>query len=48
MKDSVPFLRAMPSNGVFKDAHDYLDVVYRLLREDAVRPLREGVSVMLG
>ncbi|CDW78789.1 nfx1-type zinc finger-containing protein 1-like [Stylonychia lemnae] len=47
MTESTPFLRAMPQNGVFKDSHDYLDVVYRLLREDAIRPLREGVRLML-
>ena len=46
--ETKPFLRAMPQSGVFQNAHDYLDVVYRLLREDAVAPLREGVKVMLG
>ncbi|CDW71409.1 UNKNOWN [Stylonychia lemnae] len=41
-----PFLRQMPAKGDFDDTHDYLDIVYRLLREDAIRPLREGIDVM--
>ncbi|CDW88188.1 UNKNOWN [Stylonychia lemnae] len=41
-----PFLRQMPVKGDFDDTHDYLDIVYRLLREDAIRPLREGIDVM--
>ncbi|CDW91038.1 UNKNOWN [Stylonychia lemnae] len=41
-----PFLRQMPEKGEFDDTHDYLDIVYRLLREDAIRPLREGIDVM--
>ncbi|CDW74883.1 UNKNOWN [Stylonychia lemnae] len=45
-KDGIPFLRKMPTEGVFQNTHYYLDVVYRLLREDAIRPLREGISVM--
>jgi len=36
----------MPQTGVFRDKHDYLDIVFRLLREDAVRPLRSGLEVM--
>ncbi|CDW82430.1 UNKNOWN [Stylonychia lemnae] len=45
--DSDPFLRPMPEKGQFKDRHDYLDIVYRLLREDAIRPLRRGSKRLL-
>lgn len=41
-----PFIRAMPKKGVFKDKHDYLDLIFRLLREDAIRPLREGINLI--
>lgn len=43
MNDSNPFLRQMPEKGKFSDSHNYLDCVFRLLREDATRPLREGI-----
>ena len=38
-----PFLRHNLKKGEYKDVDDYLDVQFRLLREDFVAPLREGV-----
>ncbi|KAF2369241.1 P-loop containing nucleoside triphosphate hydrolase, partial [Trinorchestia longiramus] len=39
----VPLIRRNITRGAYKNAHNYLDVQFRLLREDFVRPLREGV-----
>jgi hypothetical protein len=44
MTDQEPFLRVNISNGAYRDINHYLDVNFRLLREDYLRPLREGVS----
>jgi len=38
------FLRAILSQGKYPSAHDYLDVHFRLLREDFVAPLRKGIE----
>ncbi|XP_021348884.1 NFX1-type zinc finger-containing protein 1-like [Mizuhopecten yessoensis] len=38
-----PFLRRNIREGAFKDLAHYLDVQFRLLREDFVGPLREGI-----
>ena len=38
-----PFLRKNLVNGNYKDLDTYLDVQFRLLREDFVRPLRDGI-----
>lgn len=42
--DQVPFLRANITNGAYRDVNHYLDVQFRLLREDYLNPLREGVA----
>ncbi|XP_060589825.1 NFX1-type zinc finger-containing protein 1-like [Ruditapes philippinarum] len=39
-----PFLRPNKLNGGYDDLDHYLDVQFRLLREDFVGPLREGIS----
>ena len=39
-----PFLRPNVIRGAYKDWQHYLDVQFRLLREDFVGPLRSGVS----
>ncbi|UYV64754.1 ZNFX1 [Cordylochernes scorpioides] len=39
-----PFLRTNIARGKYRDVEHYLDVQFRLLREDYVRPLREGIS----
>ncbi|XP_074653872.1 NFX1-type zinc finger-containing protein 1-like [Tubulanus polymorphus] len=39
-----PFLRANIARGRYDDVDHYLDVNFRLLREDFVRPLREGIN----
>ena len=43
--DEKPFLRRnkIESTEKYKDLHDYLDVQFRLLREDFVSPLRDGI-----
>ncbi|XP_052132653.1 uncharacterized protein LOC127752103, partial [Frankliniella occidentalis] len=38
-----PYLRRALPRGPYRDANHYLDVHFRLLREDFVRPLREGI-----
>lgn len=40
-----PF-RPSKTVGAFKDAHHYLDVHFRLLREDFLRPLRNGIRAV--
>ena len=42
-----PFLRRNKVDGSYHDAEHYLDVQFRLLREDFVRPLREGIAKLL-
>ncbi|XP_064468067.1 NFX1-type zinc finger-containing protein 1-like [Ornithodoros turicata] len=42
-----PFLRPNIVRGAYADIDHYLDVQYRLLREDFVRPLREGLQKLL-
>lgn len=39
-----PFLRESISKGRYENAEHYLDVQFRLLREDFVEPLREGIK----
>ncbi|PVD21344.1 hypothetical protein C0Q70_19517 [Pomacea canaliculata] len=38
-----PFLRANKTKGGYRNVHHYLDVQFRLLREDYIRPLRTGI-----
>ena len=38
-----PFLRRNITNGAYRSVHHYLDVQFRLLREDFLNPLRAGV-----
>ena len=44
LNNSKPFLRKNVVNGNFRDLDTYLDIQFRLLREDFVRPLREGIK----
>lgn len=44
---SKPFLRPSLVHGAYANLDHYLDVQYRLLREDFVRPLREGLQKLL-
>nr|XP_054769133.1 NFX1-type zinc finger-containing protein 1-like [Lytechinus pictus] len=39
-----PFLRPHLTRGVYIDANHYLDVQFRLLKEDFIYPLRNGIS----
>ena len=41
---SKPFLRVNVVDGSYKDLEHYLDVQFRLLREDFIRPLRDGIK----
>lgn len=45
--DEPPFLRKNIIFGAYKTVDHYLDVQYRLLREDFVCPLREGLKMLL-
>lgn len=42
-----PFLRRNRTNRRYTNTHIYLDTHFRLLREDFVRPLREGIQQIL-
>ncbi|GIX95773.1 NFX1-type zinc finger-containing protein 1 [Caerostris extrusa] len=44
---SSTFLRPNLVRGQYKDTEHYLDVQYRLLREDYVKPLRDGIASYL-
>jgi hypothetical protein len=41
--EKEPFLRKNIVEGAYQDLDHYLDVQFRLLREDFLRPLREGI-----
>ena len=41
-----PFLRPNIRRGAFRDLKQYLDIQFRLLREDFVGPLREGIAAL--
>ena len=43
----TPFLRKNRESGCYEDLEQYLDIHFRLLREDFVRPLREGITTYL-
>ena len=43
-KETLPFLRKNKYHGGYMDVDHYLDVQFRLLREDFVCPLREGIA----
>lgn len=42
LSDQTPFLRKNITNGAYQSVHHYLDVQFRLLREDYLQPLRQG------
>ena len=42
--NELPLVRRIIVDGHFKDTDTYLDVMFRLLREDFIRPLREGIN----
>ena len=42
--DNEPFLRANITNGSYRSVEHYLDVQFRLLREDFMQPLRNSVN----
>ena len=42
-----PYLRPNITNGAYKDWEHYLDVQFRLMREDFVAPLRDGIAQCL-
>jgi hypothetical protein len=46
-KDELPFLRKNKVKGGYRNVAHYLDVQFRLLREDFVCPLREGIHAYL-
>ena len=39
-------IRKMPEEGDLISKHNYLDLLFRLLHEDAINDLREGVIMM--
>ncbi|XP_076435849.1 NFX1-type zinc finger-containing protein 1-like [Babylonia areolata] len=46
-KEELPFLRKNKVKGGYRSTDHYLDVQFRLLREDFVYPLREGIAQYL-
>ncbi|PFX30307.1 NFX1-type zinc finger-containing protein 1 [Stylophora pistillata] len=47
-QDEKLFLRKNKVQGRYKDEEHYLDVQFRLLREDFLRPLRKGIQHLMG
>ncbi|KAM4688986.1 NFX1-type zinc finger-containing protein 1-like [Discoglossus pictus] len=45
--DQKPSMRQNIIKGSYSDAKSYLDTHFRLLREDFIRPLRDGISQLL-
>ena len=45
--DKRPFLRQNKIEGCYDNKEHYLDVQFRLLREDYVKPLRDGIQQLL-
>ncbi|XP_067035451.1 NFX1-type zinc finger-containing protein 1-like isoform X3 [Acropora muricata] len=45
--DERPFLRPNKIDGPYDNTQHYLDVQFRLLREDFVKPLRDGIQTLL-
>ena len=45
--DKRPFLRKNKIEGRYDNGEHYLDVQFRLLREDFIRPLRDGIQQLL-
>ena len=45
--DQKPYLRKNRTTDRYDDAEHYLDVQFRLLKEDFVRPLRDGIQQLL-
>ena len=42
--DERPFLRKNKITGAYSDVNNYLDIQFRLLREDFIGPLRDGIG----
>ena len=42
-----PFLRENKTEGRYDNPEHYLDIQFRLLREDFIRPLRDGIQQLL-
>lgn len=42
--NEMPFIRKNRIEGVYKDPNHYLDIQFRLLREDFIGPLRDGIQ----
>ncbi|XP_041361357.1 NFX1-type zinc finger-containing protein 1-like [Gigantopelta aegis] len=42
-----PFIRKIKATGGYSDVTDYLDVQFRLLHEDFIQPLRQGIKEYL-
>ncbi|ELU00979.1 hypothetical protein CAPTEDRAFT_62018, partial [Capitella teleta] len=47
MSDELPFLRKNKITGRYRSVQHYLDVQFRLLREDFISPLRNGIQELL-
>lgn len=45
--DERPFLRPNKIDGPYDSTQHYLDVQFRLLREDFIKPLRDGIQTLL-
>ncbi|XP_030230319.1 NFX1-type zinc finger-containing protein 1 isoform X5 [Gadus morhua] len=46
-ENKTPYLRPNATTGQYADTETYLDTHFRLLREDFVRPLREGIQRLI-
>lgn len=46
LNDSYPILRKIKLDGGFDDLDHYLDVNFRLVKEDFTRDLRDGLKIV--
>ncbi|XP_059164905.1 NFX1-type zinc finger-containing protein 1-like [Physella acuta] len=42
--DAKPFVRCAVVDGAYESVHDYLDIQFRLMRQDFILPLRLGIN----
>ncbi|KAH9488054.1 NFX1-type zinc finger-containing protein 1 [Bulinus truncatus] len=43
-EDAKPFVRCAVTKGAYEDVHNYLDIQFRLMRQDFIYPLQKGIN----
>ncbi|PAV90132.1 hypothetical protein WR25_24809 isoform D [Diploscapter pachys] len=44
-KPEKPYIRRVKEDGIYENSEHYLDIQFRLLREDMISPLRDGLAL---